>query len=73
VAKVQFFAPWKLYFKSGWGSGTGFVSNQVAFLERNGMRVAAAVMIMYSPSEPYAEQTLQGVFHRLLQPMPKPG
>jgi hypothetical protein len=72
VAKVRFFAPWKLYFKSGWGSGTGFVSNQVCFLERGGLRVAGAVMIMYSPSQAYAEQTLQGVFTRLLRPMPKP-
>jgi len=72
IAKVQFDAPWKLYFKSGWGSGTGFVSNQVCFLERDGLRVAAAVMIMYSPSQPYAERTLQGTFSRLLRPMPKP-
>jgi hypothetical protein len=72
IAKVHFYAPWKLYFKSGWGSGTGFVSNQVCFLERDGTRVAAAVMIMYSPSQAYAEKTLQGTFARLLRPMPKP-
>ena len=71
IAKLHF-VDWKLFFKSGWGSGTGFVSHQVAFLERGDMRVAAAVMITNSPSEAYAEQTLQGVFHRLLQPMPKP-
>ena len=71
IAKLRFDG-WTLYFKSGWGSGTGFVSNQVAFLEKDGMRVAASVLIMHSPSEAYAEQTLQGVFHRLLQPMPKP-
>jgi len=58
---------WRLYFKGGWGSGTGAVEHQVALLERGRRRVAVAVLITGSPSHAYATQTLQGVFARLLR------
>ena len=63
---------WRFFFKGGWGTGTGAVCHQVAFLERDGMRIAAAVMITDSPSHAYATETLRGVFDRLLKDLPKP-
>jgi hypothetical protein len=62
---------WKLFFKGGWGSGTGAVDHQIAFIERNGMRIAAAVMTTNSPSHEYGKWTLRGVFHRLLRRLPQ--
>jgi hypothetical protein len=63
---------WHFFFKGGWGTGTGAVCHQVAFLERDDMRIAAAVMITGSPSHAYATKTLKGVFARLLSDLPKP-
>ncbi|MFL5797387.1 MAG: serine hydrolase [Actinomycetota bacterium] len=63
---------WKLFFKGGWGSGTGAVDHQIAFIERSGMRIAAAVMITNSPSHEYGKWTLRGVFRRLLRRLPQP-
>ena len=57
----------KLYFKGGWGSGTGAVEHQVALLRRADRRVAVAVLITDSPSHAYAKRTLGGVFARLLR------
>jgi hypothetical protein len=58
---------WRLYFKGGWGRGTGSVEHQVALLRRGDRRVAAAVLITDSPSHAYAKRTLRGVFARLLR------
>ncbi len=63
---------WRFFFKGGWGTGTGAVCHQVAFLERNDMKIAVAVMITDSPSHSYATDTLKGVFARLLDDLPKP-
>lgn len=63
---------WKIFFKGGWGSGTGAVCHQAAFLERKGLRISAAVMITSSPSHAYATETLRGMFKRLLRRLPKP-
>ena len=63
---------WRYFFKGGWGSGSGAVCHQVAFIERAGMRIALAVMITDSPSHDYATETLRGVFKRLLDDLPKP-
>jgi hypothetical protein len=57
----------ELYFKGGWGSGTGAVEHQVALLRHRAIRVAVAVLITASPSHSYAKQTLQGVFAALLR------
>src|SRR5215212_7806043 len=35
---------WEVYFKGGWGSGTGLVDHQVALLRRGPYRVSVAVM-----------------------------
>ena len=63
---------WKFFFKGGWGSGSGAVCHQIAFIQRGDMRIAVAVMITNSPSHGYATDTLRGVFKILLGELPKP-
>jgi hypothetical protein len=58
---------WQLYFKGGWGAGTGEVEHQSVLLLHGSVRVAASVLITSSPSHAYAKQTLQGVFRALLR------
>jgi hypothetical protein len=58
---------WKLYFKGGWGSGTGAVDHQVAQLRRGELRVAVAIMTTGNPSHAYGKATLEGVARRLLK------
>jgi hypothetical protein len=58
---------WQVYFKGGWGAGTGEVEHQVVLLRHGAVRVSAAVLITDSPSHAYAKQTLQGLFVRLLR------
>jgi hypothetical protein len=58
---------WDLYFKGGWGSGTGAVDHQVALLRRGRVRVAIAVMTTRNGSHAYGKATLRGVFRRLLR------
>ena len=60
-------AGWKLYFKGGWGSGTGLIDNQVALLRRGCARVSIAVLTMHDGSHDYGKQTLRGIFARLLR------
>ena len=69
IAKVRR-PDWDLYFKSGWGSGTGAVSHQVAYLQDGEKRVAVAIMIESSPSHAYSVETLRGIAARLLQDLP---
>ncbi|HTZ88043.1 MAG TPA: serine hydrolase, partial [Solirubrobacteraceae bacterium] len=57
---------WQLYFKGGWGAGTGEVEHQVVLLRHGSVRVSLAVLITDSPSHAYAKRTLQGLFARLL-------
>jgi hypothetical protein len=58
---------WVLYFKGGWGSGTGAVDHQVALLRRGRRRLALAILTTGSPSHAYAKETLRGVAARLLR------
>lgn len=58
---------WQLYFKGGWGAGTGEVEHQSILLRHGSVRVAASVLITSSPSHAYAKRTLQGVFEALLR------
>ncbi len=58
---------WRLYFKGGWGAGTGAVSHQVALLERGRQRVSVAIMTNGSPSHEYSQETLRGVALRLVR------
>ena len=61
---------WKRFFKSGWATGTGRVSHQIAWIQKNGERIALAVMTEYSPSHEYSKRTLKGVMGRLLKGLP---
>jgi hypothetical protein len=58
---------WELFFKGGWGSGTGLVEHQVALLRRGEERVAIAILTTGSPSHAYGKHTLRGVATRLLR------
>lgn len=58
---------WRLFFKGGWGSGTGWVDHQVALLKRKRRRLAVAVFTQLSPSHRYGKKTLRGVSARLLR------
>ena len=67
VARVRLPAGWRLYFKGGWGSGTGAVENQVALLVHGERRVSLAILTHGSRSHLYAERTLEGIARRLLR------
>jgi hypothetical protein len=58
---------WRLYFKGGWGSGTGAVDHQVGLLRRGPFRVAIAVLTVDNPSHAYGKATLKGVVRRLVR------
>ena len=58
---------WALYFKGGWGSGTGAVDHQVALLRRGARRFALAILTTSSPGHAYGKETLRGVAARLLR------
>jgi hypothetical protein len=62
---------WKLYFKGGWGSGTGLVDHQVTLLVRGCARVAVAVMTLDDGTHEYGKETLRGIFARLLRRLPR--
>jgi hypothetical protein len=61
---------WKLYFKGGWGSGTGLIDSQVALLRRGCARVSLAVLTMNDGSHAYGKQTLRVIFRKLLRGLP---
>ena len=58
---------WDVYFKGGWGSGTGAITHQVAFLESGERRIAIAILTSSSPSHAYGTSTVRGVAGRLLK------
>jgi beta-lactamase class A len=61
---------WKLYFKGGWGYGTGLLDHQVALLVRGCARVSIAVLTMYDGSHGYGKATLRAIFAKLLRHFP---
>jgi hypothetical protein len=62
---------WRVYFKGGWGSGTGRVDHQVALLRGcDGARLSVAVMTEFDGTHAYGKRTLEGVFRRLLGASP---
>ena len=61
---------WTVYFKGGWGSGSGAVDHQVALLRRGTLRVAIAVTTTSNGSHAAGKATLRGVFARLLRGLP---
>jgi len=58
---------WRLYFKGGWGSGSGRVDHQVALLKRGRRRVSLAIFTQFDPSHAYGKRTLRGLASRLLR------
>jgi beta-lactamase class A len=64
---------WRLYFKGGWGSGTGAVDHQVAFIESGQERIAVAIFTAADGSHRYGKQTLRGIAARLLRGLPPGG
>jgi beta-lactamase class A len=58
---------WRIYFKGGWGSGTGRVDHQVALLTRGKERVSVAILTYLDGSHAYGKETLRGVAKRLLR------
>jgi hypothetical protein len=56
---------WTLYFKGGWGSGSGAVEHQVGLLRRGDERVAIAVLTLGNPDAAYGRATLEGLARRL--------
>jgi Beta-lactamase enzyme family len=66
-------AGWRIFFKGGWGSGTGRVTHQVALLQDGDRRIAIAVLTEHNPSHDYGARTIRGVAARLLRvPLPGP-
>jgi hypothetical protein len=63
---------WALYFKGGWGSGSGWADHQVALLRRGSRRLSLAILITSSPSHAYGNETLRGISERLLRGL-RPG
>jgi len=64
---------WRLYFKGGWGSGTGLVEHQTARLERGKRRIGLSIMSEGNPNHEYAKDTLRGVARRLLRGLSQVG
>jgi beta-lactamase class A len=58
---------WRLYFKGGWGSGTGAIDHQVVLLTRGRERVSVAILTYADGSHAYGKETLRGVAERLLR------
>jgi hypothetical protein len=57
---------WTLWFKGGWGSGSGAVDHQVGVLGQDGERIAIAVLTVGNPDHAYGKATEEGVARRLL-------
>lgn len=70
IGRVSLPDGWRLYFKGGWGSGSGAVDHQVALLRRGEHRVALAIMTTSNGSHAYGKETLRGVATRLLRGLP---
>jgi hypothetical protein len=60
-------AGWRLFFKGGWGSGSGLVDHQVALLTRGDERVSLAILTYADGSHAYGKETLRGIAKRLLR------
>ena len=63
---------WRLYFKGGWGSGTGWVDHQVALLTRGDERVSVAILTHLDGSHAYGKETLRGIAVRVLKGLSRP-
>jgi beta-lactamase class A len=66
IGRVHLPPGWYLYFKGGWGSGTGRVDHQVALLIHGRTRVSVAILTEADGTHAYGKETLRGVAERLL-------
>ena len=64
---------WNLYFKGGWGPGTGLVDHQVALYRAGDERFSLALFTRFDPDHAYGKETLRGLATRLLRGVPAPG
>jgi hypothetical protein len=64
---------WNLYFKGGWGSGTGLVDHQVALYRAGDERFSLALFTRFDPDHAYGKETLRGLATRLLRGVAAPG
>jgi hypothetical protein len=58
---------WELFFKGGWGAGTGAVDHHVGLLVRGSSRVSIAILTVGNPTHAYGKSTEEGVARRLLR------
>jgi len=59
---------WRIYFKGGWGAGTGLRTHQVALLRRGDKRrLSLAILTEQNPSHAYGIETIRGIAQRLLR------
>jgi Beta-lactamase enzyme family len=63
IAPIARSRHFKIFFKGGWRKG---ITHQVALLERDGRRVALAVLTTGEPSLAYGKATLAGIAARVL-------
>jgi hypothetical protein len=63
---------WHLYFKGGWGSGTGLVDHQVALYRAEGERFSLALFTRFDPDHAYGKETLRGLAALLLHGVARP-
>jgi beta-lactamase class A len=71
VAQVELPGRWKLYFKGGWGSGTGAVDHQTALIQSGERRLILSITTTDNPSHKVGKVTLRGVASRLLADLPE--
>ncbi len=64
-------AGWNLFFKGGWGVGTGRVNHQSALYESGRCAASLSVMTEFSPNHEYGTETIEGVAERLLRSIRK--
>jgi hypothetical protein len=64
IAPVARSRHYRIFFKGGWRKG---ITHQVALLEREGRRVALAILTTGEPTLAYGEATLAGIAARALQ------
>ena len=67
IGRVSLPAGWRLYFKGGWGTGTGAFDHQIALLTRGEQRISVAILTTWQGSHAYGNETLSAVAARLLR------